>query len=575
MGPCEFTTDPLRHLMIESTPSLRFENAQEIFIDLEHALSLADHYFLAVSGILDLFDPTWLTSKLPDWVANPTQRSKPSSAIIYLALAIGAQGRAGQESEEVIAEQCFAYGRQLAMFTLMDDPSLSTVQAFTLITYYMIAACRRNAAFTNLGVGVRAAYALGIHRHETNNAFVHEEGISRERAWKTLRVCDLWLSASMGRPPATSETVCNIPSAPIDSELDRESSTVAAQVASAMLRICNIFERILVEVYSKKTVTLELARSISSQHRQWTQELPQMLRIDGLGGNDEAQGFGMSPRHGSRVVAMAYYYSIVLLTRPFLTFQICHHSSKRCQPLEKSVEMADFIAYADACVDSAVKGINIAHEYVFGNHSHQRQPFVTNSVFVSLLCLGMAYLNDYDQRQWPLGRSQERGIEILSHFGTLDPQSAQYAKLCCKLKNATAKYVGNRDKSFQESNSQVVTSLFGDVRACTEPQTMLEGSGRIAHTSQHPEPIYPLDGELLHPITQSSFSDPSFQPESGIPTSGILHGELEHGHRYPAQDGSDMGAFSITSFLDGYSFEDVPLVSLTNELTPEAYFWQG
>src|SRR6202012_3008262 len=102
------------------------------------------------------------------------------------------------------------YGRQLAMFTLIDDPSLTTVQAFTLITYYMIAACRRNAAFTNLGVAVRAAYTLGIHLHETNVAFVRKEGISRERAWKSLRVCDLFLSASMGRPPATSETVSNI-----------------------------------------------------------------------------------------------------------------------------------------------------------------------------------------------------------------------------------------------------------------------------------------------------------------------------------------------------------------------------
>lgn len=208
--------------MVESSPALRYETAQEISLDLDTALALADQYFVAVSGCLDLFDPPWLTSELPAWVARPLHRSKPKSAIIYLALAIGAQGRAQNESDEMIAEQCFAYGRQFAMFDLMDDPSLPTVQAFTLITYYMIAACRRNAAFTNLGVAVRAAYALGIHRHEANSAFIRDEGISRERAWKTLRVCDLYLSASMGRPPATSESFCNISWESLESASNRE-----------------------------------------------------------------------------------------------------------------------------------------------------------------------------------------------------------------------------------------------------------------------------------------------------------------------------------------------------------------
>ena len=267
VGPCAFTTDPLRHLMIETAPPLRFDDVKEPSLDLGDSLALADQFFLVASGIIDLFDPSWLTDELPTWIADSSRRAKLKSPTIYLALAIGAQGRARDESDEMIAEQCFGYGRQLAVLTLMDDLSLLTVQAFILITYYMVAACRRNGAFANLGVAVRAAYALGIHRHETNVAFVREEGMSRERAWKTLRVCDLFLSASMGRPPATSETDCNIPWASLDSAADRESSSVSSQVSSAIFRICDVFERILVEVYSTRAVTLELAGSISRQHR--------------------------------------------------------------------------------------------------------------------------------------------------------------------------------------------------------------------------------------------------------------------------------------------------------------------
>ncbi|TGO50573.1 hypothetical protein BOTNAR_0388g00050 [Botryotinia narcissicola] len=259
VGPCVFTSDPLRHLMIETTPAIRFDNVHEPLLDLAEALSLGDQFFQV------------LIDKLPTWVEDSSRRKKLESPVIYLALAIGARGRARDESDEIIAGRCFGYGRQIATFTLMDDPSLLTVQSFILITYYMLAACRHNGAFVNLVVAVRATYALEIHRHETNVAFVPQEGISRERTWKTLQVCELFLSASMGRPPATSDTDCNIPWTSVDQVASRESQHVPSQVTSVILRTCHVFERILIEVYSRRAVSLDLARSISRQHREWTE----------------------------------------------------------------------------------------------------------------------------------------------------------------------------------------------------------------------------------------------------------------------------------------------------------------
>jgi len=55
VGVCAFTTDPLHHSMIEASPSLPFETIQEpSSFDLDTALSLVSHFFLACSGILDL-----------------------------------------------------------------------------------------------------------------------------------------------------------------------------------------------------------------------------------------------------------------------------------------------------------------------------------------------------------------------------------------------------------------------------------------------------------------------------------------------------------------------------------------
>lgn len=73
-----------------------------------------------------------------------------------------------------------------------------------------------------------------------------------------------------------------------------------------MLRICFVFEWIITEVYSKRAVSLELAASISKQHREWATELPDMLKIDGLSKPEHQDVADLTRYLGSAVVVMAY-----------------------------------------------------------------------------------------------------------------------------------------------------------------------------------------------------------------------------------------------------------------------------
>lgn len=575
IGPCPFIHDPGSHLMIESTTELYLEAAREV--DLDHAvvLSLAEEFFVATSGILDLFDPSWLINEVSVWINYPSQRSKPKSAVFNLALAIGAQGRAQDDSDQFLAEHCFSYGRKLAMFTLMDDLSLSTVQAFVLATYYMIAACRRNAAFTNLGIAVRAAYTLGIHLHEAN-ASLAEEGMCRERAWKSLRVCDLFLSASLGRPPATSETTCSIPWTSFDPTISEESSRVKSQTSSAMFRVCNIIEQILVEVYSKKAITVEMANSISSKHRQWAEALPLTLTIDCLEEKDDASHSG---KHGARIVKMAYYYSIILLTKPFLTFMV--RSSKKDSQKQDSLSIkADLITYADACVISAMKGIDVAYDDIFHHRAPRRQPLVVNSVFISALCVGLAYLGDYDQQGWPLCPSIERGIAILSHLGQISPQSACYADICRSLKGAATTYVLKRDDSLFHLRSESVRSVFGDVPSLLGSQAAIQ---EISSTIANPPlsalqlPRKSVAPELASPC---SFDADDFQQDFMIPISDISLGHLtsaSHDHCYDnCDDEVPTQQYSTENAPDRlYNFyfgQDNSLFGLTDDIESGIHF---
>lgn len=46
---------------------------------------------------------------------------------------------------------------------MIQDPSIEMVQLFLLMSFYMLGACQRNAAFMYIGVAARGAYVLGLH----------------------------------------------------------------------------------------------------------------------------------------------------------------------------------------------------------------------------------------------------------------------------------------------------------------------------------------------------------------------------------------------------------------------------
>lgn len=74
------------------------------------------------------------------------------------------------------AQSFYDRGRHIAALELTNDPSVETVQAFMLISLYMLGCSRRNGAYLNLGIAISAAKSLGFHRDETNADFPESEG---------------------------------------------------------------------------------------------------------------------------------------------------------------------------------------------------------------------------------------------------------------------------------------------------------------------------------------------------------------------------------------------------------------
>ncbi|KAL4765182.1 uncharacterized protein BDW70DRAFT_147440 [Aspergillus foveolatus] len=457
IGRCEFTEDTSRHSMLEAFQSSSTTHngplAQPPSND--EAQRLARQYVLATSPLLDLFDLEEFHPRLANWIGNPTGDEDTVSSIFYLVLAIGAQV---SDTNQAQAERYFVSGRQLAFSAFTETPSLYTIQSYVLISMYMLGACRRNGAFMNLGIALRAAYAVGIHRRDANSLFTTRERRARERVWKSLRMMDLFLSASLGRPPATSDFDYDLRE---DEVSRRESHLPQDQLSTTVISLCRIFERVLTEVYMRQVVSINLAENISNQHRAWVRTLPTFLQLQ----RDRLESRTLEESLAAAHVFGSYYWSIILLTRPFLIFWVSQYvkSKKGSAGAPESRNGTSRLSlFADACVYSALRGLDLVEGLARYEALPRRLPFLINSVFNSAVVLGAAFFADYDNLL-PLEEGMNKAERFLELFVPHDPHSCRFLQIIRYLRAAVSEYVGRRSRQWMERRSRQVEQLFGQV----------------------------------------------------------------------------------------------------------------
>ena len=470
IGRCDFTEDNSRHSMLEafqSNPSTQ-PSALVPPPSNEDAQQLARQYILATSPLLDLFDLEEFHPRLANWVGNPTGDEDTVSSIFYLVLAIGAQV---SNIHQDTAEQFFGSGRQLAFSAFQETPSIHTIQSYILVSMYMLGACRRNGAFMNLGIALRAAYAVGIQRKDANALFCGRERRARERVWKSLRMMDLFLSASLGRPPATSDYDYDIrddPSQNQKSEDTSYNSTPDRQISTAVISLCRIFERILTDVYMKQVISISVAESISNQHRAWVRTLPDILKqqIEQLDHKSMEESLAAAHVFGS------YYWSIILLTRPFLVYRVAQYVKNKSDtsPPDSNSKSANgngngnsrISLFADACVYSALRGLDVVEDLSRFSTLPRRLPFLINSVFNSSIVLGAAFFADYDNLL-PLEEGMNKAERFLALFIPHDPHACRFYQIVKYLRAAVTEYIQRRNKLWMNHRSKQVDQLFGQV----------------------------------------------------------------------------------------------------------------
>jgi hypothetical protein len=131
------------------------------------------------SGIIYVISNSEAEQLLQGLSTPEIRNSSTKLALANLIIAIGAQC-SKTESTTVQAESFFfARGQQQGFAGMLEDPNLDLVRAFLLMSFYMLGACRRNAAFMYLGVATQAAVAIGLHSKDSYSSLTTNQHSKR------------------------------------------------------------------------------------------------------------------------------------------------------------------------------------------------------------------------------------------------------------------------------------------------------------------------------------------------------------------------------------------------------------
>jgi len=344
----------------------------------------------------------------------------------------------------------------------------------------MLGAARRNAAFMNLGIAARAAYAMGLHKREVSDLFGNAERRSRERTWKVLRILDSFMSSSLGRPYSTSET----------------RDTTSKENYSASANLCAIFEHIMTQVYAERMVSTEVVGIISKEHRSWTGRFNEGLKADGIS-PDAHLCAGQHPNIGLIHLKEAYYWTIILLTRPFLiehvSIQIGTSRSEFPNAFDRpAAAHSSNLTLVDACVDSAISTVNLLNTLHEFNSVPKRLPFVVNSIFIAALVLGISFFGDLD-RSFPLSRALQEAVEILRIFSPHDTLAKRNLVIIEYLQAASSGYVERRDRQKLDGHKRTIGQIFGVLHEQQDTSLQANPANTTATTESGP---YANDPEM-------------------------------------------------------------------------------
>jgi hypothetical protein len=171
------------------------------------------------------------------------------------------------------------------------------------------------------------------------------------------------ISNMLGRPTSSADIDCTISY--------QNSTNGKHKFLDASIQIFLVIERIVLEVYSRKCISLRIARFISHQIKLWsTKWVPEFTSV--INNQDSADRDVL----GACRNLCSYYYSIMLLTRPFLIYQLHDHLGTSTNSQVTHAQHRDKTTYAKAAHHAASALVEIVFKVMEKDSIGCRMPTV-------------------------------------------------------------------------------------------------------------------------------------------------------------------------------------------------------
>ncbi|EME81416.1 uncharacterized protein MYCFIDRAFT_140761, partial [Pseudocercospora fijiensis CIRAD86] len=466
MGPSAFTETRFKENMLEIEMQ-RDESPAMVDMSRGDTNALVQLYREASSGILDLFTVAEAHAFLhrhnalspSNMIDDNDKRTKAEHASLSMMLAIGHQCRGPNPFDAQNATRHFTCAQKWAFEDFLCDPTLDLVRVFLLMAYYMLGACHRNAAFMYLGIATKAACALGLHRKDQHRGLTTQECLVRWRTWKSLLILDTIVSSILGRPgglPSRRPDDSTYEGDEDIGDLDRPRWLASRAVFGVCSHIIELEQQLGNGVISDAAT----AESFLQRLRTWNDSVPSELRHfaavkDVTLGPAEREQF-----IGSVHVACSYYFTIILVTRPFLISHLLSQIRRRRPPsLDKPNQTSAVSDLAQACLDSAVYMAKTGYMGISSAILSNNMCLLKAWMFAAGLLLGFAMFAQTEPVP-EVDTAFANSIAVLERLAQVSPQARHYYDILSTFSDAIHSRREQLGREKRQKSSQYVSQIF-------------------------------------------------------------------------------------------------------------------
>lgn len=339
----------------------------------------------------------------------------------------------------------------------MSKGKLWITEAYSLAYCYYQAKQQRNAAWLMLGMAIRNAQALGLHRRYINESFKDRKYIlHRRRLFRSLYLLDRITSILLGRPLIIDDYDWDDFDCEDIFDIGEDGKPLESFRFQCMIESCKISKligKVIRNFYLDGIINPYKAEKLAIELKLWSLNLPEELQIDKVfvknsnptrGSND-----GADNKMPLMIMHLSQLYAIVLLCRPFFMYLIFKRKKKRKNILKRpktrpEIAMCNFCkatAKASALIIQLVENYINSIQYL---SARAELHGLTHTCFLAALIIGLSLLyledNGYTKEDGYTPQKQmgylNSSNKIFEYYARSNPISLRFQNIISQMKLA-------------------------------------------------------------------------------------------------------------------------------------------